>query len=200
MQFQITCTSNKIGSKIITLLIVILDNMKCCSTRIFIGFVSSVFFPHLLCNLRHHHRRQLSLSSYSPSSSSRASSPLDLPTAANEETLSDEESFLRKDTMEYKIINTNSNITQKYEFVNQKLYNTYKHLLAAREAILAGTIGSASAFSARVWEETPPTLLEIMPALRPEGYLDLGDRTEEGGRIASPVKSAVEFPLLYSHI
>jgi hypothetical protein len=102
--------------------------------------------------------------------------------------------------MEYKIISTNSNITQKYEFVNQKLYNTYKHLLAAREAILAGTIGSASAFSARVWEETPPTLLEIMPALRPEGYLDLGDRTEEGGRIASPVTSAVEFPLLYSHI
>ena len=106
-------------------------------------------------------------------------SPLDLPTAANEETLSDEESFLRKDTMEYKIINTNSNITQKYNFVNQKLYNTYKHLLAAREAILAGTIGSASAFSARGWEETPPTLVEIMPALQREGYLDLGDRTEE---------------------
>jgi len=46
-----------------------------------------------------------------------------------------------------------TNIRQKYEFVILKLYNTYKHFLAAREARLEGTIGSASASSARGWEE-----------------------------------------------
>ena len=54
------------------------------------------------------------------------------------------------------------------------MYNTYKDFLAAREARLAGMVGSASS-SARGWEEAPTTVEVLLPEIQQEGYLGLDE-------------------------